>query len=106
MTSTDPEGAITASFIATDSAGNTGNGNVSSSGITYDRTKPTMTITAAEVSDGDTSNDATLSLTFTSSEDTTTVAASDITVTNGSIRFVFLIQQMQNLYSNIFTPQL
>ena len=44
-----------------------------------------MTITAAEVNDGDTSNDGTLALTFTSSEATTNFAANDITVTNGAI---------------------
>ena len=44
-----------------------------------------MTITAAEVSDGDTSNDSTLSLTFTSSAATTNFAVGDITVSGGSL---------------------
>jgi len=51
----------------------------------YDSTAPTMVITADEVSDGDTSLDATLSLTFTASENTDDFAAADITVTNGAI---------------------
>lgn len=53
--------------------------------ITIDATPPTMTITAAEVSDGDTSNDPTLSLTFSSSESTITFNAGDVAVTNGSL---------------------
>lgn len=52
---------------------------------TYDGTAPTMTITATGVSDGDTSNDATLSLTFTSSEATSDFVKADISVTGGSL---------------------
>lgn len=52
---------------------------------TIDVTAPTIAITAAEVNDGDTSGDTTLSLTFTLSESSTNFAAGDITVTNGVI---------------------
>ena len=48
-----------------------------------DSTPPTMTITAAEGSDGFQSDDATISLTFTSNEATSNFAVGDITVSNG-----------------------
>ena len=48
-------------------------------------TAPTMTITAAEVNDGDTSSDSSLSLTFTASQSTTNFAVGDISVSNGTL---------------------
>ena len=50
-----------------------------------DSTSPTMTITAAEGNDGFQSDDATLSLTFTSNEATSNFAVGDITVSNGTL---------------------
>ncbi|GIR15102.1 MAG: hypothetical protein CM15mP26_2220 [Actinomycetota bacterium] len=44
-----------------------------------------MTITAAEVNDGDTSNDSSLSLTFTASQSTTNFAIGDIVVGGGTL---------------------
>ena len=44
-----------------------------------------MTITADEVTDGDSSSDATLSLTFTASATTTDFDEADITLTNGTL---------------------
>ena len=66
-----------ANYAATSQSNNTTSLN--------EKTAPTMTITAAEISDGGRSNDATLSLTFTSSEATTNFVVGDITVSNGAL---------------------
>ena len=53
--------------------------------IEVDGTPPTMSISAAEVSDGETSNDPSLSLTFSTTEATTDFDTGDVVVTNGSL---------------------
>jgi hypothetical protein len=63
---------------------------------------PTMVITAAEGVDGFTSDDATLSLTFTSSEATTFFALEDITVTNGALSSFSATST--TVYTATFTP--
>ena len=67
---------------------------------------PTMTITATDgsnaVADGATTNDATLTFTFTSSEATTNFAASDITVSGGAI--CNFAASSSTVYTATFTP--
>ncbi len=63
---------------------------------------PTMVITAAEVSDGDTSADTSLSLTFTASDATSNFAVGDITVTNGTISN--FASTSSTVYTATFTP--
>jgi hypothetical protein len=67
-----------------------------------DNIAPTMTITSAEGADGFTSNDATLSLTFISSEATTDFAEEDITVTNGALSN--FAATSSTVYTATFTP--
>lgn len=68
-----------------------------------DATSPTMVITATEVLDGGTSDDAFLSITFTASEPTSDFDATDITVTNGAI--TNFSATSTTVYTATFTPQ-
>ncbi|MDA7720340.1 Ig-like domain-containing protein [Alphaproteobacteria bacterium] len=63
---------------------------------------PTMAITAAEVSDGDSSGDASLSMTFTANEATADFTVGDITVTNGIISNFVAVSS--TVYTATFTP--
>lgn len=71
-------------FVDTDGTNNTA---ASQFNWTYvpDTTAPTVTITAAEVLSGDTSDDSTLTMSFATSESTSNLAISDITVANGTL---------------------
>ena len=85
----------------TDAVGNN-NSAATQFNWTYDGTAPTMAITAVEVSDGDTSNDGTLALTFTSSEATTNFAEADITVSGGALSA--FNASSSTVYTATFTP--
>ena len=61
----------------------------------------TMVITAAEVSDGDESNDSTLSLTFTANRATTNFTVGDITMSGGSLSS---FAGSGTIYTATFTP--
>jgi len=90
----------------TDAAGNN-NTAADQFNWTYDGTRPTMTITATNgsnaVSDGSTTNDGTLTVTFTSSKATTDfVKADDISVDNGDLSS--LSDTSTTVYTATFTP--
>ena len=67
-----------------------------------DTTGPTMIITAAEGTSGFTSNDGTLSLTFTSNESITDFSIDDITPSNGTIGTFETVSS--TVYTAIFSP--
>ena len=97
------EGAVTidvAGSAFTDAATND-NTAATQFNWTYDVTAPTMTITADEVTDGETSSDAYLSLNFTSSESTADFGDTDIIVTNGALA---TFAGSGTTYTATFTP--
>ena len=99
--------------VAIGARANDGGGNSSGHVRVYDLkpapdiTGPTMTITAANssgtsVADGATTNDATLTVTFTSNEATSNFAAADITVSGGAISN--FAATSSTVYTATFTP--
>ena len=97
-------GATTINVAAgrfTDAAGNN-NTAATQFSWTYDGTNLVITITATEVISGASSDNTTLSLTFTSNRATTNFAASDITVTNGTISNFSATSS--TVYTATFTP--
>ena len=108
VNASDTSGAVTFSVAFSDTAAtgpNAGTAVTSATGsvtASLDTTAPTMAITSAEVSDGGTSNDATLSLTFTASEATSNFAVGDITVSGGALSS--FAATSSTVYTATFTP--
>ena len=73
-----------------------------STSFTVDTTVPTMVISSSTVSSAATSNDSSISLTFTASEATTNFVAGDITVSNGVISN--FSSSSSTVYTATFTP--
>jgi len=102
------EGLITIDVLAGAFTDTVGNSNTASPQFnwTYDGTLPTMEITAANtegvVAEGTTSDDATLTLTFTSSEGTVDFTADDITMTGGTISSFSATNSL--VYTAVLTP--
>ena len=67
-----------------------------------DVSAPTMAITSAEVSDGASSNDSTLAMTFTSSEATSNFVVGDISVSGGALSSFNATSS--TVYTATFTP--
>ena len=101
-------GATTIDVAANTFTDAVGNNNTAATQFnwTYDNVAPTIAITATNgssaVADGATTNDNTLTVTFTSSKATTNFAASDITVTGGAISN--FAATSSTVYTATFTP--
>ena len=106
-----PDGTETLTILPTstsiyDFVGNAASTSQSNSTVTLNDQRITMAITAVNgsssaVSDGSTTNDATLTVTFTSSAATTNFAVGDITVSGGSLSS---FSGSGTTYTATFTP--
>ena len=97
-----PETIYSGSTVTvTDTSQNLNTTSLTIPNFTVDVTSPTMTITAAEVASGETSNNTTLSLTFTSSKTTTNFVVGDVTVSNGTLS---AFSGSGTTYTATFTP--
>ena len=106
-----PDGTQTLTISPTSSsiydiAGNAASTSQSHSTVTLNDLRPTMAITAVNgsssaVSDGSTTNDATLTVTFTSSASTSNFVVGDITVSGGSLSS---FSGSGTTYTATFTP--
>jgi len=88
-------------ITVTDAAGNISN-ILTMTEFEIDTVPPTMTISAAEVYNGDISNNAAITLTFASNEATTNFENEDITVTGGTLST--LTANSSKVYTATFTP--
>ena len=84
----------------TDAAGN-GNAASTQYAFTFDSVQPTMTI-RSNVANNATTNNASIELTFTSSEPTNNFVKESISVTNGTLPFFTAISE--TVYTATFTP--
>ena len=106
-----PDGTETLTISPTSSsiydvAGNAASTSQSNSTVTLNDLRPTMAITAVNgsssaVSDGSTTNDATLTVTFTSSASTTNFVVGDVTVSGGALSS---FSGSGTTYTATFTP--
>ena len=107
-----PDGTETLTILPTstsiyDFVGNAASTSQSNNTVTLnDKLGPTMTIAAVDgssnsVSDGSTTNDATLTVTFTSSESTSNLVVGDVTVSGGSLSS---FSGSGTTYTATFTP--
>ncbi len=87
-------------ITVTDSVGNANSLTIPD--FVIETVAPTITISSSTVSDGDTSNDESIDLIFSSSEATTNFGASDVTVSGGSIGN--FASSSTSVYTATFTP--
>ena len=99
------DGACTIDVAADKFTDAVGNNNTAATQFnwTYDGTRPTMTITSSTsgVTDGSSTTNGSIGLSFTSSESTTNFVTGDISVSNG---YISLFSGSGTTYTATFTP--